>query len=152
MKRTSLGTIFLAAVAIGCDDSSTGPASPADLVGTWNASSYVVTNAANAEQSLDLIQMGMTMTLTFTETTLTGTMTFPGEDGQESFTGTYSLSGNQITFSDQTAVNADVAAEDDIFAFTLDGNALSLSFTEMFFFDGSEEEVTATSVMTFTRA
>ena len=150
MKRTSLGTILLAAVAMGCDDSSsTGPASPADLVGTWNASSYVVTNAANAEQSLDLIEMGMTMTLTFTETTLTGRMTFAGEDGQESFTGAYSLNGSQLTFIDSVEGNE---AGDDIFAVTVDGNTLTLSFSETFSFGDNEEEVEATSVMIFTKA
>ncbi len=152
MKRTSLSTILLAAAAIGCDD-ATGPVvTTSDLVGTWNASSYVVTNAANAEQSADLIEMGMSMTLTFTETTLSGTIGFPGGEGQESFTGTYSLSANQISFTDLVEGDEVSADGNEIFAFTLDGNTLSLSFTDTFSFDDESDEVAVTAVMTLIRA
>ena len=144
MKRTSLGTILLAAVAIGCSD-STGPAETTDLVGTWNASAFVFTNSADAAQTVDVIALGMTLSITFTETTMSGIMSFPGE-GQELFSGTYTLSGGQITFLD-----SDPEEGDETFTQSLDGSILTLTFSDSFDFNDDGQETDATAVMTLTK-
>ena len=144
MKRTSLGTILLATLAVGCSD-STGPAEPADLVGTWNASAFVFTNSADAAQTVDVIALGMTMSITFTETTMSGTVNFPGQD-QEIFTGTYTISGGQIMFTD-----SDPQEGDETFTQSLDGNILTLTFSDSFDFNDDGQETAATAVMTLNK-
>ncbi len=143
MKRTSMGTVLLAALSIGCSD-STGPAEPADLVGTWVASAFVFTNSANTAETVDVIALGMSMTLTFTETTMSWTINFAGQE-QEVFTGTYSLAGNQITMSDPID-------GDETFTFALDGNILTLTFSDTFDFNEDGQETAATAVMTLSKA
>lgn len=142
MKRISMGTVLLAALSIGCSD-STGPAEPADLVGTWNASAFVFTNSADAAQSVDVIALGMSLSLTFTETTMSWVINFPGED-QEVFTGTYSITGNQITFSDPID-------GDETFTQSLDGNILTLTSSDTFDFNDDGQETAATTVMTLSK-
>ncbi len=98
MKASSLGIALFVAVGVGCSSDSTGPASGSDFVGDWLASSYVVTNIANTSETADLIAAGMTISITFTETSYSGTAAFPGEV-TETFSGTYSISGNQLTLN-----------------------------------------------------
>ncbi len=138
MKRSSVGAALLAAVTIGCSD-STGPATPADLVGTWVATAYVFTNTSNTAQSVDVIAMGMTFSLTFTETTMSGTITIPNV-GTERFEGTYTISGNQITISDPEGT--------ETLTHSLNGNILTLTSTETFDFNDDGQETPATSVIT----
>ncbi len=132
MKASSLGVALFVAVAVGCSDSdnSTGPASPSDFVGDWLASSYVVTNVANTSQSEDLTVLGMTLSITFTETTFSGTAAFPGE-ATETFSGTYTISGNQMTLIETGQLEADTMT------YTLSGNTMTLSgLDEQYDFDG----------------
>ena len=145
MKASSLGVALLLAVAVGCSDSdnSTGPASPSDFVGDWLASSYVVTNIANTSQSEDLTALGMTLSLTFTETTYSGTASFPGEV-TETFSGTYTISGNQLTLNDTGE------GTPEIMTYTLSANTLTLSGDdEQYDFDddGQDEPATFTTVL-----
>ena len=125
MKTSSLGIALLASVAVGCSDSAAGPgpngeATPALLVGTWVGSSYVVTSVADATLSADLFDMGMTLTITFTETDYSGLSTFPG-DLDETFTGTYTISGLQITTNEVGQVDP------EIFTYSLSGSILTMS-------------------------
>lgn len=143
MKRTSMATVLLAALSIGCSD-STGPTEAADLVGTWVASAFVFTNAANTAETVDVIALGMSMTVTFTETTVSWTMNFAGQD-QEVFAGTYTLAANQITMSDPIE-------GDETFTFALDGNILTLTLSDTFDFNDDGQETAATTVLTLTRA
>ncbi len=127
MKVSSLGIALFVAVAVGCSDSgnSTGPASASDFVGDWLASSYVLTSIANTSLSEDLIPLGMTLSITFTETTYSGTAAFTGEP-TETFSGTYTISGNQLT------LNETGQGEPELMTYTLSGNAMTLA--------GSDEE------------
>ena len=132
MKASSLGVALFVAVAVGCSDSdnSTGPASTSDFVGDWLASSYVVTNIANTSQSEDLIPLGMTLSITFTETTYSGTAGFTGE-ATETFSGTYTIDGNQLILMETGEL------ETDTMAYTLSGNTMTLSgLDEQYDFDG----------------
>ena len=99
MKASSLGVALCVAIAVGCSGDSTGVASPSEFVGDWLASSYVVTNIANTSQSEDLTALGMTLSITFTETTYSGSASFPGE-ATETFSGTYTIEGNQLTLNE----------------------------------------------------
>ena len=149
MKQTIIGAAMLAAVSMGCDD-ATGPATQADLMGTWNASAYVITNAANTAQTVDLVSQGMAFSISFTETTMSGVITFPGEDGQETFSGTYALDGDQITFTEAH----DDTHEDtpEIFTIVLDGDSLTInSLDERYDFDGDGEDEMGTAVITLSR-
>ena len=125
MKTSSLGIALLASVAVGCSDSGTttgpaGEATPAQLVGTWVGSSYLVTSVANTAVSADLFDLGMTLSITFTETSFTGVSTFPGEL-DENFSGTYTISGNQIT-----TVEVGITTP-EIFTYSLVGSILTMS-------------------------
>ena len=145
MKASSLGVALLLAVAVGCSDSdnSTGPASPSDFVGDWLASSYVVTNIANTSQSEDLTALGMTLSITFTETTYSGSASFPGE-ATETFSGTYTIEGNQLT------LNETGESETDTMTYTLAGDTMTLSGLDDeydFDDDGQDEPATFTTVL-----
>ncbi len=143
MKASSLGAALLVAVAVGCSDSgdSTGPASASDFVGDWLASSYVVTSIANTSLSADLIPLGMTISITFTETTYSGTADFLDEVPEE-FSGTYAISGNQLTLNETGEL------EPDMMTYTLSGNAMTLSGDdEHYDFDDDGQDDLATFVM-----
>jgi hypothetical protein len=140
MKPSSLGAALLVAVAVGCND-STSPALPSDFVGDWLASSYVVTNLANTSQSEDLTVLGMTLSLTFTETTYSGTADFLDEVPEE-FSGTYAISGNQLTLNETGEL------EPDMMTYTLSGNVMTLSGDdEHYDFDDDGQDDLATFVM-----
>ncbi len=146
MKASSLGVALLLAVAVGCSDSdnSTGPASPSDFVGDWLASSYVVTNIANTSQSEDLTAL-MTLSLTFTETTYSGTANFTGE-ATETFSGTYTIEGNQLTLNETGKLEADTMT------YTLVGDTMTLSgLDDEYDFDGDGVEDLASWVMVLQR-
>ncbi len=146
MKTSSLGIALLASVALGCSDSGTttgptGSATPSQFVGQWVASSYVVTSVANTVLSADFFDMGMTLTLTFTETDYTGVSTFPG-DPDENFSGTYTISGLQITTNEVGQVDP------EIFTYTLSGSVLTLSGNdETYDFDNDGVEEPASFVI-----
>ena len=147
MKASSLGVALLLAVAVGCSDSdnSTGPASPSDFVGDWLASSYVVTNIANTSQSEDLTALGMTLSITFTETTYSGTANFTGE-ATETFSGTYTIEGNQLTLNETGKL------ETDTMTYTLVGDTMTLSgLDDQYDFDGDGVEDPASFVMVLQR-
>lgn len=139
MKRSSAGAALLAAVTIGCSD-STGPATPADLVGTWVATAWMFTNTTDTTQSVDVITMGATFSLTFTETTMSATITIPNL-GTETFEGTYTISGNQITVLDPVEGT-------EIFTHNLNGSEMTLTSTDAFDFNDDGQETSATVVIT----
>lgn len=147
MKASSLGVALLVAVVAGCSDSgdSTGPvvASPSEFVGNWLASSYVVTNIANTAESADLIVQGLTLSITFTETSFSGTAAFPGEP-TETFSGTYTISGNQLT------LNETGKGTPELMTYTLLGNAMTLAGSDEeydFDDDGVEDPATFTMLL-----
>ena len=146
MKTSSLGIALLASVAVGCSDSSTtgpdGEATPADLVGQWVASSYIVTSVADTSQSADL-SMDLTFTLTFTETTYVGVWDFTGEP-TENFSGTYTIGGQQLTLNETGEVDP------ELMTYGLSGSVLTLSGDDSHDFSsgqGNPQEEPVTFVM-----
>ncbi len=147
MKASSLGVALFVAVAVGCSDSgnSTGVASASDFVGDWLATSYVVTNIANTSQSQDLTALGMTLSITFTETTYSGTANFTGE-AMETFSGTYTIDGNQLTLNETGEL------ETDTMTYALSGNTMTLSgLDDQYDFDDDGVEDPASWVMVLQR-
>lgn len=142
MKRTTIGAALLVAATIGCSD-STSPATAADLTGTWNATSFVFTNTANTTESVDVIPLGVAFTITFTETTMSGSFTFPGE-AIETFEGTFTITGDQITISDPID-------GDETWTHSLTGSVLTLTATDTFDFNDDGQETPATMVITMTK-
>ena len=123
MKRTIMGTALLATLAIGCSD-STGPATTADLVGSWVASAFVFTNSANTSETVDVVPMGLAYSITFTETTASGTFSIPGQE-TETFTGTYTLAASRVTFVDSIDGT-------ETFTVGIDGNVLTISGSDTY--------------------
>ncbi len=143
MKTSSLGIALLASVAVGCSDSAAGPgpATPADLVGQWVASSYTVTSVADTSLSADIFAMGLTITITFTETTYVGVAVFPG-DPTENFSGTYTIEGQTLILNETGQL------EPETMTYSLSGNVLTLSGDDdSYDFDGDGQEELATFVM-----
>lgn len=81
-----------------CSDDSTGPAELQPLVGTWQATELTLTNQANPETSVDLIEQGATFTLSILATgQYSASLVIFGQANQE--VGTVSVSGNRITIA-----------------------------------------------------
>jgi hypothetical protein len=90
---SSLGLILGA-----CSDDGTGPAELQPLVGTWRATELTLTNLANPDTSVDLIEQGATFTLSILATgQYSASLVIFGQPGQE--VGTVSVSGNRITIA-----------------------------------------------------
>ena len=89
--------------------------------------------------------MGMTLAITFTETTYSGTASFPGEV-TETFSGTYTISGNQLT------LNESGEGSTRLMTYSLSGNTLTLSGDdEEYDFDDDGQEDPATFTMVLAR-
>lgn len=147
MRRATTVTALLASVSIGCSTDTMGPATPSDLVGSWNASSYVVANVANNSEMVSMTDLGIGFVLSFTSTTMSGTVYFGNWDDQESFTGSYTVNGTDLVFTDP-------ASGSQTFRVNLygDGNMLDLVTNTLFDFDGDGQEEPATTTITLVRA
>lgn len=158
MGRVSKGTRFalplllVGAVAVACNDNKTTPTGPtiADLAGTWNATSVVLTWDANPSIKVDPVQaFGATITL---EITTAGRFTFtidvPGQP-LDVTTGDFTLNGTNFTLTND-ADPTDVLSG----SFTLSGNNLSITVqhAELLDFDGDGVEDPALLEAQFTRA
>jgi hypothetical protein len=89
------GAAFLCA---GCSDDATGPAELEPLVGTWRAQVLTLTNQANPETVVRLIEEGATFTLSVLSTgQYQAVLQIFGQSNPE--LGNVSVSGNQITLT-----------------------------------------------------
>ena len=147
MKRATLVTAFIASVTVGCSTDTMGPATTSDLVGSWNASSYVVANAANNSERISLTEAGIGFVLRFTTSTMYGTMYYGSLEDQETFTGSYTVNGHDLVFTDP-------AGGREFYQVTLhgDGNMLDLVTTGSFDFDGDGQAELATTTIILVRA
>lgn len=94
--------LSLVLLASGCSDSGMEVRDElAPLVGTWRAVGLVLTNQADSEQVLDLIELGGSFAISILATgEYTATLTFLGMANIE--LGTVAVSGNQVTITPVT--------------------------------------------------
>jgi hypothetical protein len=147
MKLRHLTTSALALVLMTACSDATG-VEPADLAGTWTASSIVFTSVEDGTVTADLVTDGATLTLVFgADNTFTLTFTEPQED-DEVDTGTYIMTGSTLTLSDSIELTTDT------YVIARDGDTMTLTVAdEEYDFDdnGETPKDDATLVVTLTR-
>jgi hypothetical protein len=131
-------------LAVACGDDGPGVVTLDDLVGTWNATQFELTNPADQAQSFDFIQNGGTVTLT-----IAANGAFNGEQTLFGFTDTFGgmvvISGNRMTVTDTQD-----PTEVTVFTFSLSGNTLSLTSTDIEWDwdnDGNDDSATLDGTM-----
>jgi hypothetical protein len=139
----TLTTAMLVTAVIGCSDTA-APSDPADLAGTWNATSMVFVDDADPTVSVDVVTMGASFQLVIAaDGTFTGAFAMGSEI--EPFAGTIAISGTNLIITDSLD-----PTDTSTVAFTLDGNTLTLmDDEELYDFDddGQEEPANSTWVM-----
>lgn len=134
--------LTLVVCSLACAD-STG-VTPSDLEGTWTAQSVLFTNMVSSSETFDLIANGGSYAITLMpDGEFTSSFTF--EQESESLSGTYSVSGSQITISESGQ------GSPETFSITRDGNTMVLSGIDSWDFDEDGTEEDATLVVTLTR-
>lgn len=101
-------TLALAVAACGGDDGNNGGFSPTtdNVAGTYHATTFTLQTGST---TLDLLQLGATVNVTLTpDGNTSGRLVVPGFGAgggtlDEDLTGTWSLSGNTVTFSQTTS-------------------------------------------------
>ena len=135
-KSLVLGAMLVSIA--GCGD-STG-IEPADLEGTWNATSIVFTNNANSAESVDIVQTdGASFTMTVTASGSVSTLFDDGQGSTDSDSGTLSSDGSSITIGGDT------------FQAVRSGDQLTLTNANETYDFGSGSAVPATLVVRLTR-
>jgi hypothetical protein len=116
--RTAVATMTVMALS-ACGD-GTG-VEESDFVGTWDATSLEYTNAADPNQTVDVIDLGATFVITMeADGTFSATITIPGEV-PEPMTGTWSVNlGDDFTIR-ETGVPGEMQ-----FDYSLSGNTLTI--------------------------
>ena len=128
----------IGSIGAGCGSDSTGANGLPNIVGTWHASSAVVTSVANPATSSNLIALGASLQVVFNANlTYTSTVTIPGQAADVS-NGTYVETATTLSLHD--AVNpADVVT----FSLAVNGAALVLTGGSPFTFDFGAGDVPA---------
>jgi hypothetical protein len=128
--RSLLGAptaLALAVVLIGCGDDDNFSPTVENVSGSYSAASFTLTTGTG---TIDLLALGAEVTAVLeTDGTTTGNLSVPGggeegEDVDEDLTGTWTLSGNTVTFN-QTS---DTFIRD--VEFTAGENTLTGEFTD----------------------
>ena len=137
----SIGTLALigliGSAAAACKDDTTGTSIP-DIVGSWHATTAVVTNVATPAVSVNLIALGATLQITFTASlNYTSTINLPGQQAEVS-TGTYVETATQLALHDGQNPSNVVT-----FSLASSGGTLTLSGGTPFTFDFGAGEVPA---------
>ena len=143
--RTLLLVGVVGGLGAGCSEDSTGTS--LNIVGSWHATSAVVTEVANPANTANLIALGATVQIVFNANlTYSSTFTFPGQGAQTS-TGTYVLTATQLTMQDDQASGGEVIT----FAIAQSGGTLLLTGGTPFDFDFGAGEVASKLDVTLAR-
>ncbi len=116
---------------------------PSEVVGIWDATSYVFVNLSNPQQVFDAITAGASWTITINSNgTFSGTWTDPGSMTPSTDTGTMVFSGNQVI--------ATTADGPTVITWAVSGNTMVVMFQEPFDFDdnGTDEAASVTCTLT----
>lgn len=137
--------LLLASILIsGCSDGGTGPKRELEpLVGSWKATTLVMTNRANPLMSVDLVEMGANFTISVLATgQYSASLTVLGVTSTE--VGVVTVSGNQVTISPTSPEGPPVVA-----VWSFRGEALVLDGESEFDFnqDGVTEPALAHIVL-----
>lgn len=137
----TIGKLLLVAwvgsAGAACGSDSTGT-SLANIVGTWHATTAVVTSVANPSTSANLIALGATLQIVFSANlTYNSTINLPG-NAPEVSTGTYVETATQLTLHD-------ASSSGDIVTFSLaqSGGTLLLTGGTPFTFNFGSGDVPA---------
>jgi len=121
----------------GCSSDSTGTSLP-EIVGSWHATTAVVTSVANPATTANLIALGATVQIVFNANlTYTSTVTLPGSAPEVS-TGTYVETAIQLTLTDSSQ-----SGEVVTFSLAVSGGTLMLTGGTPFTFDFGAGDVPA---------
>jgi len=125
----------------GCSSSGTGPSNKElePLVGKWRASTLLLTNLANPDVSIDLVESGATFTISILSTgEYSATLAAFGQSNNE--IGTVEVSGNQVTITPTSPEGPPLVA-----TFGFQGGTLVLDGTSEYDFnqDGTPETAQA---------
>jgi hypothetical protein len=140
--------ITIALLTLDCSKNSTEPENgdsnfPAELVGDWRATQFIMTNKANPTEQADLIQFGISYSLAIQSNgNYTSTLAIPGE-GSMIESGSSSVQGDQITVD---------PSNDDSYTktYAISGNTLTVIDDDSEFDfddDGIEESANLTIVL-----
>ena len=137
----TLTAVMLTTALIGCSD-ATSVQDPADLAGTWNATSFLWTSDADASVTFELIGEGGSFQLVIaSDGSFTGAFTMGSE--VDAFSGTIAISGSNIIITDTEDPN-----DPSTMGFELNGNTLTMtSDDDEFDFDDNGTEDPASSLM-----
>ena len=138
--RTLLGVALVTLGACGSD--ATGVVID-DLVGTWSATSFVITSVADPSISGDALQGGISLTLDImADGSFVSTISQQGQQ-DEVATGTIDLNGNKITLNLQ--------AEVDHGTVSVNGDMMTIKLTSGLTEDFGNGQEAATAVIKLTR-
>ena len=144
MSRSLAATLAGAALlgGLACSDS----VAPAEVVGTWNATSVVFTSVASpSTNSGNLILQGFSLSITFGAD---GSASLTSDDGSgpSTDTGTFAISGSNLTLT----LNGDTSTG----TIELNGDTLTVRIITgaEFDFNGDGTDEVATVVVVLTRA
>ena len=124
-----------------CSDDGTGPSNKElePLVGTWRATTLLLTNSANPDVSIDLVEAGATFTISILATgQYSATLAAFGQTNTE--IGTVEVSGNQVTITPTSPEGPPLVA-----TFAFEGRTLVLDGASEYDFnqDGTPETALA---------
>ena len=88
-------------VAVAACSDSTG-ITVEDLVGTWEATEIVFTNSANPSETVDGIDLGVSLTVTINSAGTVTTVFDDGQGGTDTDSGTLSVDGSTLTIGSDT--------------------------------------------------
>lgn len=133
--------LLLLISSTGCSDNGTGPSDKElePLVGKWRARALVLTNSANPDISVDLVESGAVFTISILANgQYSATLAAFGQSNTE--IGTVEVRGNQVTITPTSPAGPPLVAN-----FSFQGRTLVLDGTSSYDFnqDGTPEEAQA---------
>lgn len=142
--------VFIGLMLVNCDSNSTDPKDvvqlnvPDNVVGTWDALSYLIVNNADTSEYVELVQLGYGLSITFQSYgSYSSTLTSP-TDPDYTETGNINFVSNTVTVdpsTDDPFIMTYVIVDDTLLTF-IDPNS-TFDFDD----DNIDEDVTETIVL-----